>query len=925
MTAITTTTTTMTCMAFVDDYFSRARGSIVATASFIALSFTVTAILFSVAAFTTLAEAFQLTWMFVVATLMNLILAIAGCLRRRVSVSAFVWVYCITMALEAIAVSVEGVLELDDISMMPRDSGSGNRGETTVVLAAAVLIGMRPVRFWLPAAFFAAVLATNTLWNWFTVHRVYPEAAFVAFATVLFVAIAALRERTARQQYALRRRVAARLQQLQALLANILPFSFARRLARSGDAQAAIVTTLAEMRETVSARAIVDEFDCVTLMFLELCNFRDLVREARGDGRALVGELHRLYAALDDLCVRFGVEKIESVGNVFVAASGLRRGADERRECLRVLALAHAAHECVAALNAASPPDAFKFQIRIGVNCGRARAGVVGNHRTMFKIFGDTMNTASRMESNSVPQRTTASPAVFALVEREAELAWVERGAVEVKGKGAMVLRFVSIRNLAAVERELERDARVAADARSSAAAADAVLGDEQLPETRPWYVGNVFVNEALERQFVHSLVAQNRPFRWLILGVALTLVLGWGATFSSAVPPRHDAQTIAATIGAPFAIGALAFVAVSVLDARRATVARFVLGATFAALLGSQLFAMWLGIASQPPVRFAISSITTSAVFIALPAFDFRWTVLFYLCYAAAFMLVAFLRGGGGWAGAGLEVSVDVLNSFVFDVVGAIGSQSIHRELFALRRRLALEHERAARLLADLLPPHALDDVEAIAQTPRLALGAPGPAVSTYRDATVLFTDLVGFTTLSQRVPLAALVALLHRMYCHFDGIIREHGAFKMEVVGDAYVCALLEHPHNGAEVAVSIATQMQEFVRNLARQERVYEDDESAAAALRAVSMRVGVHTGTVFGAVVGRARFRYHLWGADMLIGNAMESNARPGAMLVSRECARRLPPHLRSGRFEAEPVGVTWDNREAPIEAFHSIGL
>jgi hypothetical protein len=278
---------------FVDDYFSRARGSIVATASFIALSFTVTAILFSVAAFTTLAEAFQLTWMFVVATLMNLILAIAGCLRRRVSVSAFVWVYCITMALEAIAVSVEGVLELDDISMMPRDSGSGNRGETTVVLAAAVLIGMRPVRFWLPAAFFAAVLATNTLWNWFTVHRVYPEAAFVAFATVLFVAIAALRERTARQQYALRRRVAARLQQLQALLANILPFSFARRLARSGDAQAAIVTTLAEMRETVSARAIVDEFDCVTLMFLELCNFRDLVREARGDGRALVGELLR--------------------------------------------------------------------------------------------------------------------------------------------------------------------------------------------------------------------------------------------------------------------------------------------------------------------------------------------------------------------------------------------------------------------------------------------------------------------------------------------------------------------------------------------------------------------------------------------------------------------------------------------------------
>lgn len=145
------------------------------------------------------------------------------------------------------------------------------------------------------------MLATNTLWNWFTVHRVYPEAAFVAFATVLFVAIAALRERTARQQYALRRRVAARLQQSQALLANILPFSFARRLARSGDAQAAIVTTLAEMRETVSARAIVDEFDCVTLMFLELCNFRDLVREARGDGRALVGEL---YAALDDLCVR---------------------------------------------------------------------------------------------------------------------------------------------------------------------------------------------------------------------------------------------------------------------------------------------------------------------------------------------------------------------------------------------------------------------------------------------------------------------------------------------------------------------------------------------------------------------------------------------------------------------------------------------
>jgi class 3 adenylate cyclase len=596
---------------FIDDYFSRARGSIVATASFIALSFSVTAILFSVAAFTTLAEAFQLTWVFVVATLMNVILAIAGCWRGRVSVSAFVWVYLLTVAGEAIAVSVEGVLELDDVSMMPRDSGSGNRGETTVVLAAAVLIGMRPVRFWLPASFFAAVLATNVLWNWFTVQRIYPEAVFVAFATVLFVAIAALRERTARQQYALRRRVASRLQQSQALLANILPFSFARRLARCGDAQAAIVT-LADTREAVSTRAIVDEFDCVTLMFLELCNFRDLVHEARGDGRALVGELHRLYAALDDLCVRFGVEKIESVGNVFVAASGLRRGSDERRECLRVVALAHAAHECVAALNAASPHDAFKFQIRIGVNSGRARAGVVGNHRTMFKIFGDTMNTASRMESNSAPQRTTASPAVFALVEAHAELLWEDRGVVEVKGKGAMRLRFVSIRNLAAVERQLlhdETEPRVAT-------ADDTVLGDEQLPATRPWFFGNVFVNEELERAFVLSLVTQNRPFRWLILGVALTLVLGWGATFSSSVPPKRDAETIVATIGAPFVIGALAFVAVSVLDARRAATARFVLGATFAALLASQLFATWLGIASQPPVRFAISSITTSAVF---------------------------------------------------------------------------------------------------------------------------------------------------------------------------------------------------------------------------------------------------------------------------------------------------------------------
>jgi class 3 adenylate cyclase len=128
---------------------------------------------------------------------------------------------------------------------------------------------------------------------------------------------------------------------------------------------------------------------------------------------------------------KHGVEKIKTIGDAFMAAAGVPVARPDHAEALARLALD--IQDVVADYNRA---EGTTLSLRIGLHSGAVVAGVIGKTRFLYDLWGDTVNTASRMESHGVPGEVQVSETTAELLR--GKFALVERGVVDVKGKGPM-------------------------------------------------------------------------------------------------------------------------------------------------------------------------------------------------------------------------------------------------------------------------------------------------------------------------------------------------------------------------------------------------------------------------------------------------------------------------------------------------------
>lgn len=177
----------------------------------------------------------------------------------------------------------------------------------------------------------------------------------------------------------------------------------------------------------------------------------------------------------------------------------------------------------------------------------------------------------------------------------------------------------------------------------------------------------------------------------------------------------------------------------------------------------------------------------------------------------------------------------------------------------------LAKEHDRSERLLLNVLPPSIAarlkDSSEVIADR--------------CENATVLFADIVGFTTMSARMAPEALVKMLDEIFSEFDELVKRYGLEKIKTIGDAYMAAAgvpLQNP-NHAAAAAGMALDMLDAVAELNR---------DAGLELK---IRIGLNTGTVIAGVIGKQKFSYDLWGDAVNTAARMESHGLPGHIQLS----------------------------------------
>lgn len=198
------------------------------------------------------------------------------------------------------------------------------------------------------------------------------------------------------------------------LLLNILPEGVAEELKNTGSAEA-------------------KQYNHVSVLFTDFVNFTGLSEQMTP--KELVQEIHRNFTAFDAIIGKHGLEKIKTIGDAYMAVCGLPNEVNDHAE--RVI---NAAFE----INAYMEQSGSTFKIRMGIHSGAVVAGIVGVKKYAYDIWGDTVNTAARMEQNSESGKINISGATYELVKDK--FTCEHRGRLPAKNKGEIDMYFVSQR-----------------------------------------------------------------------------------------------------------------------------------------------------------------------------------------------------------------------------------------------------------------------------------------------------------------------------------------------------------------------------------------------------------------------------------------------------------------------------------------------
>lgn len=217
------------------------------------------------------------------------------------------------------------------------------------------------------------------------------------------------------QEQAILKEIQSEREKSEQLLLNVLPKPIADRLKQG-------------------QQTIADNFAEVTVLFADICGFTKLSLAL--SPTELVELLNQIFSKFDHLVEAHGLEKIKTIGDSYLVVGGLPTPRPDHAEAIADLALAM--QQTISQFTL-PPSDANPepLTMRIGMNTGPVGAGVIGTTKFAYDIWGDTVNTASRMESHGIPGLIQVTAATYELLKEK--YVFQPRGTIEVKGKGEML------------------------------------------------------------------------------------------------------------------------------------------------------------------------------------------------------------------------------------------------------------------------------------------------------------------------------------------------------------------------------------------------------------------------------------------------------------------------------------------------------
>jgi adenylate cyclase len=216
------------------------------------------------------------------------------------------------------------------------------------------------------------------------------------------------------------------------LLLNILPASIANRL-KAGE-------------ETIA-----DHFDEASVIFVDLTDFT--LYSSHRTPEDVVKMLNEIFTKFDKISAKYGIEKIKTIGDNYMAAAGIPVPNPNHANDMAKMAI-----EIMESMRGYKTTDGYEIKLRIGLHCGPIAAGVIGEQKFIYDLWGDTVNTASRMETSGEIRKIQCTEifkekitdyqlqivkTVPDSAPKDIKLRFTERGLIEIKGKGKMRTYFL--------------------------------------------------------------------------------------------------------------------------------------------------------------------------------------------------------------------------------------------------------------------------------------------------------------------------------------------------------------------------------------------------------------------------------------------------------------------------------------------------
>eukprot|EP00002_Diphylleia_rotans_P022164 TRINITY_DN433_c0_g1_i4.p1 TRINITY_DN433_c0_g1~~TRINITY_DN433_c0_g1_i4.p1 ORF type:complete len:2064 (-),score=356.33 TRINITY_DN433_c0_g1_i4:244-6435(-) len=627
-------------------------------------------------------------------------------------------------------------------------------------------------------------------------------------------------------------------------------------------------------------RVIANNEKSVSILFCEIQDFADIVTDS--EPGEFVVLLDKIFDHFDNLCGKYDVQKIETVGPIYMACAGLQNA-----EANHALAVTRLAENMLEDCHKFARHNGLPVKIRIGINTGPVVSGVVGKKKPQYCLFGDTVNTASRMESTAPVSHIQVTAATYKYIHTSYD---ATEKQVFVKGKGMMTTYILqqSRKSSCSVKNKQTANSNhqvlwkhykslLPKFLTSQTLEADEIIGGGDL-DNLTLYFRDYQVEQEYDSELRPTML-KNFRYNMMFFSILTILYIGYELYLDGAEHPAMMSLRILFLVASPFFIFIQRIPTLLPYLPVVASCNYVYLG--FILSMNSIVKGEEVGVRTVIGVTQAISFFFNYGGLHFFPAFKVCLSIVlfqvFALIFSASKELDQLKDRSYFETSPGIMITYTVAY-FVLNVLTKYSKDRYSRRTFLLRTSISKETKHSNELLSSMAPRAVLHQLKTGSRV----------VAQVYDNVAILFSDIVGFTDKSSKSEPGMIVELLSTLFSHFDVLTSIHEVYKVQTIGDAYVAVA------GIPINESDEIDPDASCRNLM---------EFAVGMIRAITnmptpdgnpvrIRIGLHYGRIVGGVIGRKTLRFDIWGRDVIVAATMESQGTPGKLHMSEAFMKQI---------------------------------